>query len=205
MSKRRITLDDLPPALRAQAEAQIGTSGSVAAAIADTETAADAETAHALAVAGQKRRRTNKQREMSETERMFAQWWHDKDRAFINSDYPFDALIYEGITLRLAGGSRYTPDFLIASWCRPTREWFDVRLVEVKGTYRLHSHGRALTAWREARAQFPMFRFRWYMRTKDGFEERYTDDSAALAAPGILPRTTTTFAAGTTPAVKQHT
>lgn len=62
---------------------------------------------------------------------------------------------YEAITLRLPGGSRYTPDWL--SVC----PLGFVHLHEVKGSYRHPSHGRALTAWREARAAFPCFRFHW--------------------------------------------
>lgn len=69
---------------------------------------------------------------------------------------------YEAITLRLPGGSRYTPDWAV----------FDannkVTLHEVKGSYRFHSQGRALTAFREAVAAFPMFGFVWATKQKDG-------------------------------------
>ena len=63
--------------------------------------------------------------------------------------------MYEAITLRLPGGSRYTPDWM--SICPLGL----VHLHEVKGSYRLPSHGRALTAWKEARAAFKCFRFHW--------------------------------------------
>jgi len=63
--------------------------------------------------------------------------------------------MYEAVTLRLPGGSRYTPDWL--SVC----PLGFVHLHEVKGSYRFASHGRALTAWKEARAAFPCFRFHW--------------------------------------------
>lgn len=62
---------------------------------------------------------------------------------------------YEAITLRLPGGSRYTPDWM---WVSPLGL---VHLHEVKGSYRFGSQARALTAWREARAAFPCFRFHW--------------------------------------------
>lgn len=62
---------------------------------------------------------------------------------------------YEAITLRLPGGSRYTPD-----WMSICPLGF-VHLHEVKGAYRHPSQGRALTAWREARAAFPCFCFHW--------------------------------------------
>ena len=81
--------------------------------------------------------------------------------------------VYEAITLRLPGGSRYTPDWL----------WVDeesgmVHLFEVKGAWRFPSEGRALTAFREARAAFPMFRFAWWAKTRrDGWVERHEDDA----------------------------
>lgn len=65
---------------------------------------------------------------------------------------------YEALTFRLAGGSRYTPDWYVAPRT----------VVEVKGSYRFGSHGRALTAWREARAQFPDFRFVWAVKKASG-------------------------------------
>lgn len=68
---------------------------------------------------------------------------------------------YEGITFRLPGGSRYTPDWY--SFDGGTHS-----VVEVKGSYRFGSHGRAWTAFREARAAFPEFRFVWAERQKDG-------------------------------------
>lgn len=67
--------------------------------------------------------------------------------------------IYEGVTLRLPGGSRYTPDWLAVD------QNGRISLHEVKGAYRFHSEGRALTAWREAQAAFPMFRFIWAVKS----------------------------------------
>lgn len=69
--------------------------------------------------------------------------------------------VFEGITFRLPGGSRYTPDWYSFDGGIHT-------VVEVKGTYRLGSHGRAWTAFREARAAFPGFVFTWVERQKDG-------------------------------------
>ena len=68
---------------------------------------------------------------------------------------------FESITLVLPGGSRYTPDFLTVDDGVPT-------LTEVKGSYRLESQGRALTAFREAAAAFPFFRFVWATEKKGG-------------------------------------
>lgn len=69
---------------------------------------------------------------------------------------------YEAVSLRLPGGSRYTPDWMSID------EAGQIWLHEVKGSYRHHSHGRALTAWREAVAAFPCFRFVWATRGKGG-------------------------------------
>lgn len=80
---------------------------------------------------------------------------------------------YEAVTLRLPGGSRYTPDFVTVSWEEATFgiDCIDVPKVtlhEVKGGYRLGSHGRALTAFREAVAAFPFFDFVWAVRKGPG-------------------------------------
>lgn len=68
---------------------------------------------------------------------------------------------YEAVTLRLPGGSRYTPDWVSVEDGRMT-------LHEVKGAYRFHSQGRALTAFREAVAAFPEFGFVWAVRRGPG-------------------------------------
>ena len=68
---------------------------------------------------------------------------------------------YEGITLRLPGGSRYTPDWVTTVDGRIT-------LHEVKGSYRFGSHGRAVTAFRECAAAWPEFKFVWATRQKSG-------------------------------------
>ena len=70
--------------------------------------------------------------------------------------------LYEAVTFHLPGGSRYTPDYLtVDSEGRIT-------LHEVKGSYRLHSHGRARTAFRECAAAFPMFGWVWATRQSSG-------------------------------------
>lgn len=68
---------------------------------------------------------------------------------------------YEGITFKLPGGSRFTPDWYL-------HDHGTHIVVEVKGSYRLGSQGRAWTAFREARAAFPGFYFVWAERQKDG-------------------------------------
>lgn len=61
---------------------------------------------------------------------------------------------FEAVTLHLPGGGRYTPDFM-------TVDDGVVTFHEVKGSYRLGSQGRAWTAFREAAAAFPLWRFVW--------------------------------------------
>ena len=69
--------------------------------------------------------------------------------------------MYEAITLKPPSGNRYTPDWM-------TIENGLITLYEVKGSYRLQSHGRALTAWKEAAATFPCFKFVWVTKQKNG-------------------------------------
>jgi hypothetical protein len=69
---------------------------------------------------------------------------------------------FESVSLRLPGGSRYTPDW--QSVGADGRVTFH----EVKGSYRLHSQGRAATAFRECAAAFPEFNFVWAVRNADG-------------------------------------
>lgn len=61
---------------------------------------------------------------------------------------------FEAVTLRLPGGGRYTPDFM-------TIDDGVVTFHEVKGSYRLGSQGRAFTAFHDAAAYYPMWRFVW--------------------------------------------
>ena len=100
-------------------------------------------------IEGKRRKREN------QTEREF-------NRTVLNGRGTFEA-----ITLHLPGGSRYTPDYIV---------WEDGHCVayEVKGSYRLPSEGRALTAFREARAAFPDISFRWFARSKlGGYREKH--------------------------------
>lgn len=70
--------------------------------------------------------------------------------------------LYEAITFHLPGGSRYTPDYLTVD------DAGRITLHEVKGSYRLHSHGRARTAFRECAATFTMFGWVWATRQSSG-------------------------------------
>ena len=81
---------------------------------------------------------------------------------------------FEPITLVLPGGGRYTADFLTIENGIPT-------LTEVKGSYRLGSQGRAFTAFHEAAAAFPFFRFVWAEEQKGGGFKRSTIPHISLS------------------------
>lgn len=59
---------------------------------------------------------------------------------------------YEALTLHLPGGVKYTPDFVFENEGK-------VYLAEVKGNYRLPTHGRSVMAFKIACSEFPMFGF----------------------------------------------
>jgi hypothetical protein len=69
--------------------------------------------------------------------------------------------VYEGLTVRIAG-HRYTPDWLVIG------QDGHATLYEVKGSYRLHSHGRARLAFDAARQAWPCFRWVWATKQTDG-------------------------------------
>ncbi len=72
---------------------------------------------------------------------------------------------FEAVTLRLPGGGRYTPDFM-------TIDDGQVTFHEVKGSYRLGSQGRAFTAFHDAAAYYPMWRFVWAHWTGKAWERK---------------------------------
>lgn len=94
----------------------------------------------------------------------------NKTESRYNSDILQGNGMYEAITLRLPGGSRYTPDWVTVG------DNGRIILHEVKGSYRFPSHGRALTAWREARVAFPFFKFVWAVKNSaDGWKFPYEE------------------------------
>lgn len=76
--------------------------------------------------------------------------------------------MYEALTFRLPGGSRYTPDWIYVA----NGQLF---AVEVKGPHRFPSEGRALTAFREARAAFPWCAFVWFQWTGREWREQHCE------------------------------
>ena len=72
---------------------------------------------------------------------------------------------FEAVTLHLPGGGRYTPDFM-------TVDDGVVTFHEVKGSYRRGSQGRAYTAFYDAAAYYPMWRFVWAHWTGKEWERK---------------------------------
>lgn len=75
------------------------------------------------------------------------------------------AVHYEGITLRMANGHRYTPDWVVVT------AGGRVECHEVKGAYALHSQQRARLAFDQARVEFPWIVWVWCVRTKCGWRK----------------------------------
>lgn len=70
---------------------------------------------------------------------------------------------YEEITLRLKDGTKYTPDWIV--W----RGAEVVLAVECKGSFKLGSQGRSVTAFKRAIYDFPEIEFRFAQDSKDGW------------------------------------
>ena len=63
---------------------------------------------------------------------------------------------YEALTFHMSNGKRYTPDWVVFDAGRP------VACHECKGSYRLHSHGRAQLAFNQCRVEFPGLEWVWH-------------------------------------------
>ena len=181
---KHITLDDLPPKYREQAERQLNGDGDAKDAVeymheidgvlskappgsivyAHSELKRLMDAQRALKATGKESlpvRKDRKPKGPNKTEQLF------------NREMLGGLGQYEAVTLRLPGGSRYSPDFLTSVF-DPQEQRYETTVYEVKGSYKLGSHGRALTAFREARAAFPFLTFKWYEKQKGGgWIERY--------------------------------
>ena len=157
-----MTLADLPPRLQTEAARQMGGKPGLASVKGSLMVA---NASDALKV----KRKARKARGPNKTELAFA-------ASFFDADTRVDVR-FEAITFRLPGGSRYTPDWVYFG------KSGTIYCYEVKGRYKLGSHGRALTAFREARAAFPMITFEWFaMNTEGEFEEKYPAADAGRTA-----------------------
>jgi hypothetical protein len=130
----RLTIDQLPPGLRQQAEKQLSMRVT-------KHVAPDIITA-------------TPKRKMTKTEQSYEQ--------ILVTAYERKNVHFEGLSLRLRNGLRYTPDFVAVAADE------SICLYEVKGSYRLHSYSRARMAFLQARIDWPMFGFVWIEKQKDG-------------------------------------
>ena len=73
------------------------------------------------------------------------------------------AVHYEGLTVRMANGHRYTPDWVVVT------VGGGIECHEVKGGYALNSQQRARLAFDQVRVEFPWVAWTWATRTKDGW------------------------------------
>jgi hypothetical protein len=80
------------------------------------------------------------------------------------ADFSDLQVIYEGITLKLKNGARYTPDFVVMGiYGHPL-------LVEVKNSaYKHASYGRSHMAFNQAKLDYPIFQYRWVEKTQEGW------------------------------------
>lgn len=131
----RLRLEDLPPRLQEQVRAKLGQQV--------TQEAPSVEPV-----------KTSRRRQPTKTEAAYR-------REVLDTNPAVQSVAYEALTVRLANGHRYTPDWVF---------WAGGRLycVEVKGTYRLRSHQRARLAFDQACVEFPGIVWIWAEKRKGG-------------------------------------
>ena len=72
------------------------------------------------------------------------------------------AVHYEGLTLRMANGHRYTPDWVVVT------VGGRIECHEVKGGHAMHSEQRARLAFDQARVEFPWIVWVWARKVEGG-------------------------------------
>lgn len=85
----------------------------------------------------------------------------------------YSRIVWEGITLRLRNGHKYTPDLVCIPRLYPVER---VMLVEVKGSYHHGSLQRSKLAYDQAVIDWPEFEFCWMTKRKDGTWEISRND-----------------------------
>lgn len=82
----------------------------------------------------------------------------DYRRQVLDTNPAIRAVVYEGLTFRMANGHRYTPDWVCVD--------SSGRLIciEVKGAYRLGSYQRARLAFDQAAVEWPSITWLWAER-----------------------------------------
>lgn len=114
--------------------------------------------------------RLPKIRKMNKTEASFETYLRMRWR-----DGTLAKIMYEPITFRLPSGTRYTPDFMVVAGVLPEYPTLSEQMSqgtimefwEVKGAH-IHSSA-SIRAFKEARAAFPFWKFRFAQKRKDGW------------------------------------
>jgi len=74
--------------------------------------------------------------------------------------------IFEGMTLRMANGHKYTADWMVV------KADGSILLVEIKNAaYQHASYGRSKLAFNQCRVEYPMFSYRWAEKEKGSWSE----------------------------------
>ena len=148
-SRRHVTLDDLPPAYREQALAQLrAIQAGAEPRRQDSATEPEPEAATPPRSGG-------RHREPNKTEARF------------NAEVLGGRGMYEALTFHVDGGA-YTPDWLALDPATGAPTCY-----EVKGAHPFPSENRARFAFLTCRARFPFVAFRWFRRTRDGWTEEH--------------------------------
>lgn len=106
-----------------------------------------------------KKRRDTKTLKHSNTQTFKHSKSPNATEAAFNRDILGGGGIFEGMSFKIAGGHRYTPDFIVSTHS-------GIEAYEVKGSYRFPSEGRARLAFDDARERYPSIRFYWYRKDK---------------------------------------
>lgn len=95
----------------------------------------------------------------------------------LQAEFPKSPVIFEGISLKLRNGHRYTPDFIVFDTflCPECGNGMPL-LVEVKirgkDGFRQPSYQRAKLAFDQAKLDFPCFSYRWAEKHKGQWREK---------------------------------
>ena len=84
-----------------------------------------------------------------------------RDRVLLPSSNPGDVILFEGITFRLRGGNKYTPDFVVYDASDGGIYCYEVKK-RTKNGYRHPSYNRSQLAFNECKSlASPAIRFYW--------------------------------------------
>lgn len=118
----------------------------------------------ALVKRNKKRRVTTGERGTGNGERKSKGKGPNATEAAFNRDILGGNGIFEGMSFKIAGGHRYTPDFIVST---PD----GIEAYEVKGSYRFPSEGRARLAFDDARERYPSIKFYWFRKNKTAWKD----------------------------------